>query len=145
MCNYSFNRTFMELKWKTALYIIMYAMFQSYLYGIEIQFCFLRRLKLLAFQSYLYGIEIEAFCLVPSCFVEVSIVPLWNWNSSAPAGSSSATISFQSYLYGIEIIKSHLFLDKMHVSIVPLWNWNLRQSRQRMLSYRFNRTFMELK
>ena len=54
----SFNRTFMELKFVPLVFILSLLMFQSYLYGIEIK----QNLILLV-------------------FMQVSIVPLWNWNS----------------------------------------------------------------
>ncbi len=85
----------------------------------------------------LHGSEDEEF--------EVSIVPLWNWNSSftdQPAASERfnrtfmelkyptfivdiSTAKFQSYLYGIEMqYRTQRNLKRLRVSIVPLWNWN---------------------
>ena len=52
-------------------------LFQSYLYGIEIEFQLLRFDTPQQFQSYLYGIEIDAVGLNELVNM-VSIVPLWN-------------------------------------------------------------------
>ena len=95
---FSFNRTFMELKFATSSILLIPSLFQSYLYGIEISEetggadtagCFNRTFMELKyinaqtnrqnakFQSYLYGIEIS---VLRKCNlrVDVSIVPLWN-------------------------------------------------------------------
>ena len=74
----SFNRTFMELKWRIeSADGTTYFEFQSYLYGIEIWNCGFSITVVFLFQSYLYGIEItERIDVQPVS--SVSIVPLWN-------------------------------------------------------------------
>ena len=60
----------------------------------------------------------------PTCISWVLIVPLWNWNK------------YWSILYEAGLL----------VLIVPLWNWNrAKYGLMPAASYRFNRTFMELK
>ena len=76
------------------------------------------------FQSYLYGIEIEQnkdWYQLPHT---VSIVPLWNWNTTSCVTVVSLK-EFQSYLYGIEMqYRTQRSCKRLRVSIVPLWNWN---------------------
>ena len=57
----SFNRTFMELKCTYLGSIDSAIQFQSYLYGIEINFKSCLNLINDMFQSYLYGIEMPEF------------------------------------------------------------------------------------
>ena len=142
----SFNRTFMELKFLSAFYILIFLQvsivplwnwncskrgssascirFQSYLYGIEICHSKHAALSTRPFQSYLYGIEIrivEAFiqhlAMFQSYLYGIEIWRIYRRGSSLHR--------FQSYLYGIEIE-------------FPLPHLHTRH-------YSFNRTFMELK
>ena len=134
----------MELKFLFVTTVTDIILFQSYLYGIEINktegmklqpFGFNRTFMELKFrrtvqgwlrvlfQSYLYGIEIAVVRLHRREHISVSIVPLWNWNRALSFQPGWYSL-FQSYLYGSEI---HISLSRvvyLPVSIVPLWNWN---------------------
>ena len=119
-----FNRTFMELKFKISLVSNGVFMFQSYLYGIEINSRRFPEMPLARFQSYLYGIEILEMRAFGN-LIRVSIVPLWNWNGNTTYTWLTCAGKFQSYLYGIEIVVSCCALTYS--------------------TFGFNRTFMELK
>ena len=73
-----FNRTFMELKFFTNVLELSYDLFQSYLYGIEIDIFYVDDETGHRFQSYLYGIEMQRRKRRADLGLWVSIVPLWN-------------------------------------------------------------------
>ena len=98
---YSFNRTFMELKCFFANWHVTIITFQSYLYGIEILCKTPTPLVLFTFQSYLYGIEIgwkqrkgDGLISFNRTFMELK---------SDSGVFAYMVLAFQSYLYGIEI------------------------------------------
>ena len=72
------------------------------------------------FQSYLYGIEIDIKKSINKQLI--SFNRTFMELKFANLKISSIVISFQSYLYGIEISIEESMQATMKVSIVPLWN-----------------------
>ncbi len=96
------------------------------------------------FQSYLYGIEMQAQKACLHSF-HVSIVPLWNWNNSSNSPKRSWSSCFNRTFMELKLRATSNTTMANKVSIVPLWNWNAFTFLIGELHRGFNRTFMELK
>ena len=79
LLSHRFNRTFMELKLWSAYPCCGRAKFQSYLYGIEIVYCYNSLfhccVSIVPLWNWNYGNAAHV-----GVNTNVSIVPLWNWN-----------------------------------------------------------------
>ena len=118
-------------------------MFQSYLYGIEIDGGAILAKERLEFQSYLYGIEM-GLTYLHIVRNTVSIVPLWNWNKAAKV-RYRRRYGFNRTFMELKFRNTTLQHCIGCVSIVPLWNWNCLRLCKLAARDGFNRTFMELK
>ena len=120
---WSFNRTFMELKWwngqvslvdRTVLIVPLWN-------WNKIKLVWVIRKKLVLIVP-LWNWNLTYFATYCGA-APVLIVPLWNWNRIPPARLPTPEI----------------------VLIVPLWNWNHAERHIVNWLKGFNRTFMELK
>ena len=96
------------------------------------------------FQSYLYGIEIDVKEGINKQLV-VSIVPLWNWNEVRMIAILDQVMVSIVPLWNWNLRRTLPYFLYWSVSIVPLWNWNFVLWLLMVWSCCFNRTFMELK
>ena len=120
---YSFNRTFMELKYCLAMRV-------------------LRQCKVLIVPLWNWNAERKSLALAEEV---VLIVPLWNWNGWAVNiwrwDKSVLIVPLWNWNNLWDIWERRATF----VLIVPLWNWNNFQADMHIWLQCFNRTFMELK
>ena len=120
----SFNRTFMELKYR--LY---------YRIGKRLP-------KVLIVPLWNWNRQGSLLLHHPSW---VLIVPLWNWNPIVAALLRTLIISFNRTFMELKFEFCRFCPYASAVLIVPLWNWNLLDESLGIEAASFNRTFMELK